>query len=739
MSKTERSHEPSLETPVQYVKGVGPRLGALFTSREMPTVRDLLFFFPRAYEDRTKILKVSELKEGESATVPVRVMSSRKIPTRTGRTLFDVRSADESGDILNLKWFNLPRGMDQRFTPGIQIHVTGLIKMYLGKPQIIHPEITWGTASAVQNVGRIVPVYVEIESVPSRTFRRVLWEAISRYGSLLVEDLPSRFLEKYRLPRLSESVRAIHFPEGKPDENPAEETATAAGKDLAPGYQIKDLVEFNTPWHWRLIYDEFFKFEYLVLKKRLNMEREQAEKFGAQGGAAAIEDLTKSLPFQLTGDQKKSIAEILNDLSQPHPMNRLIQGDVGSGKTAVALLTAGLVLAEGGQAVLMAPTEILAEQHFKNALKLFAGKLKIALLTGKSTNAERAALLPRLASGEPILVIGTHALIEDPVIFKNLDYVLIDEQHRFGVEQRRTLRSKGVRKHDKTGRKLHPHTLVLTATPIPRTLALTAYGDLAVSNIKEMPPGRSPILTKVIYGEEKQKAYDRIREQLKSGQQVYFVYPLVNESEAEGFTQLKSAVAEAERLQTQVFPDFKVGLLHGQQKSDEKARIMEGFKSGTIHILVSTTVIEVGVDVPNATVMAVEHAERFGLSQLHQLRGRVGRGQHQSYCFLLATRKGSETTAARLDVLEQTTDGFQIAEADLEIRGPGEFLGTRQSGGLAFKLANIVRDREWLLRARDDVEELLREDPDLKNDENSSLRRYYEREGGLQFDRLKTS
>jgi ATP-dependent DNA helicase RecG len=467
------------------------------------------------------------------------------------------------------------------------------------------------------------------------------------------------------------------------------------------------------------------------------MERLEATPYGVSGGKKASDDLTRGLPFELTGDQKRAVAEILSDLAKPSPMNRLIQGDVGSGKTAVAFLSAGAVLAEGGQCALMAPTEILAEQHFKNAAKLFAGKLNVALLTGKTPQSERGPLLSRLSAGEPMLLIGTHALLEDPVIFKNLAYIMIDEQHRFGVEQRRTLKNKGVRRG--RDRELQPHVLILTATPIPRTLALTAYGDLAVSTIREMPPGRTPVKTHVVRGDARMHAYEKIRGELREGHQAYFIYPLVNDSEAEGFTSLKSAVAEAERLGREVFPEFKVGLLHGQMRPDQKAHVMEAFQRNEIQLLVSTTVVEVGVDVPNATVMVIEHAERFGLSQLLQLRGRVGRGSHQSFCFLFAAMRTGETTTLRLEVLEETNDGFKIAEADLEIRGPGEFLGTRQAGGLPFRLAHLVRDREWLLKARDDAQLLLKNDPDLELIEHLPLRRYYEREGSLQFERLKTS
>jgi ATP-dependent DNA helicase RecG len=622
--------------------------------------------------------------------------------------------------------------MDQRFQPGKQIIATGTVKRYMGRVEMAHPEITWSTSSLVSgepassetspgdaHVGRTVPIYTEIEGVSSRILRNVLFEAVNKYAAQLSEDLPERLLSKYALPRLGLALKQIHFPN---------ESA-----------ELAKLAEFDTPAHWRLIYEEFFKFEYLVLRQRLRMERALAVSCGNEGGREAAESLEKVLPFQLTQGQKMAVQEILRDLSQSHPMNRLIQGDVGSGKTAVAFLTAGCVLAEGGQAALMAPTEILAEQHYKNAVKIFGGRLNVALLTGKSTASERAQLLPRLAAGEPILLVGTHALIEDPVVFKNLLYVMIDEQHRFGVEQRRTLRKKGTRKDEKSGRMVLPHTLILTATPIPRTLALTAYGDLAISSMRELPPGRSPIITKVAREKtERDQAVELIRKELKAGHQAYFIYPLINDSEAESFTTMKSAVAEAERLARDVFPEFKVGLLHGQMSSEEKSTVMERFKRGETHVLVSTTVVEVGVDVPNATVMVVEHAERFGLSQLHQLRGRVGRGSAQSFCFLFAKPYAAELTAQRLDVLEQSQDGFKIAEADLEIRGPGEFLGTRQSGGLPFRLAHLVRDRDWLLRAREDVLEILRHDPELEAAEHVPLRRYFEREGKAQFERLKT-
>ncbi|OFZ80777.1 MAG: ATP-dependent DNA helicase RecG [Bdellovibrionales bacterium RIFOXYD1_FULL_53_11] len=712
-----------LDTPVQFIKGVGPRIASVFASRDIKTVRDLLTFFPRAYEDRTKINNTKDLREGMTATLSLQITGTRKIPLRNGRHLFEARCTDGAGTV-SLKWFNMPRGMEARLIRGMQLIATGTVKYYQGRPEIGHPEITWNAAADAlegesRDFGRVVPVYTEIEGLPSRLLRKILWEAVNRYCGQLQEDLPPSLLGSRALPPLGEAIRAIHFPP------PGEESS------------VKELVRFNTPAHHRMIYEEFFKFEYLVLRKRLRMEKAAAEPLGRAQGLSALDELAAALPFELTRGQRTAIKEIMDDIGSPHPMNRLIQGDVGCGKTAVALLTAAGVIAEGAQVALMAPTEILAEQHHANALKLFGGRVPALLLTGRTAQSERDKIQARLGSGEPLLLIGTHALIEDPVVFKNLAYIIIDEQHRFGVEQRRILRLKGMRK---SGQKtLHAHTLVMTATPIPRTLALTVYGDLSVSTITEMPPGRSPVLTKVVRGDARVQAYEKIRSEIRAGRQAYFICPLVSDSEAEGFEHLKSAETEAERLAKEVFCEFKVGLLHGRMRADEKNSVMEGFYGGGTQILVSTTVVEVGVDVPNATVMAIEHAERFGLSQLHQLRGRVGRGGWQSYCFLFAPRRTSDTGEVRLEVLEESHDGFRIAEADLEIRGPGEFLGTRQAGDLPFKIAQLVRDREWLMRARNDAHQILKTDPDLELPEHASLKSYFLREGGAQFERLKTS
>jgi ATP-dependent DNA helicase RecG len=728
-SKRQKKDAPPhpLDTPVQFVKGVGPRLGALFHGRGLSTARDILTFFPRSYQDRRQFQKVTDLQEGEAATLRVQVISTRVIPIRSRRSrILEVRCADETGPLV-LKWFRFNQSMLARFQTGQEIIVSGTPKVFLTRCEITHPEITAQMDDADRESGRIIPIYTEIEGIPTRTLRKILWNALDKFGSHLTEDLPKSLREKHNLPTLAESVRAIHFPE--------EEKAT-----------LEDLVDFNTPAHYRLVYEEFLKFEFLVLRRRLNLSKERAPAIERSISDPALQDLKAMLPFELTKGQIKSLEDILKDLSQPHPMNRLIQGDVGSGKTAVAFLSAGCVIAAGGQVALMAPTEILAEQHHTNAAKFFGGKIRLGILTGKTTAAERKKLYERLIAGEPLLLIGTHALIEEPVQFKSLQYILIDEQHRFGVEQRRVLREKGSLPHqpqadlfEKNTQKMAAHSLILTATPIPRTLALTAYGDLSVSSIRDLPPGRSPVKTHVVKQTRQKQAFEMIRQELKKGLQAYFIYPLVNDSESEGFTTMKSAVSQAEQLATGPFSEYKVGLLHGQLKPAEKAEVMGRFKRNEIQLLVSTTVVEVGVDVPNATVMVIEHADRFGLSQLHQLRGRVGRGTHQSYCFLFAPPKLGETGFQRLQVMERTHDGFQIAEADLEIRGPGEFLGTRQSGGLPFRMANIVRDRKWLIKAREDAIEVLKEDPELLRPENHALSVFFNGEGQNQFERLKTS
>lgn len=695
-----------LDTPVQFIKGVGPRLAAIFKARDILTVRDLLYFFPRKYEDRSKLSTIRTLTEGSPGSVQLVAKQKALRPLR-GRPqkLFEVKAQDSEGQWISLKWFRIFKGFDLKFEPGTSFIATGTPKRFGSLLEIVHPEVQFNLDESL-HVGRVIPIYTEIEGIPTKTLRKILDTALQEYLKFLPDDLPESLKRKHHLPNLREAIYTAHFP--------------------------KEFSEFRSPAFVRLIYEEFFKFEYHVLSKKLQVQKEAATAFHRADLHESLKASLSKLPFTLTGGQKKATEEIFEDLSIPHPMNRLLQGDVGAGKTAVAFLSALAVMAQGHQVALMAPTEILAEQHFKNFIKIFGIENCAKLLVGKTGALERRQILALLEGGEPVLLIGTHALIEDDVQFKKLALVIIDEQHRFGVEQRKKL-------IQKAPQGLMPHTLIMTATPIPRTLALTAYGDLAFSIIRERPPGRKPILTKLVHQNESSKMYEFIRGKLKESQQVYFIYPLVNESEDENFKHLTSVITAAEDLANKIFPEFKVGILHGQLNPKEKADVMEKFRANEIQILVSTTVVEVGVDVPNATIMVIEHAERFGLSQLHQLRGRVGRGSQESFCFIRTNRPPFIPTPERLEVMCETDDGFKIAEADLELRGPGEFLGTRQSGALPFKMANLVRDQEWLILARNDAIELLKDDPQLERPENLSFRKYLQTTGKTERSHLRTS
>ena len=501
--------------------------------------------------------------------------------------------------------------------------------------------------------------------------------AISQVDPWPAENFPDSLMKKYDLMPRKKALTEIHSPSIE---------------------QGSDFLVFKAPAQRRIIFEEFFWLELFLAAKKTGLQREKGPVIETDN--QWVQDVLKNLPFKMTHAQERSYQEIVKDMQGPHPMNRLVQGDVGSGKTLVCLLACTQAAQAGFQSCLMVPTEILAEQHFKNTQKYLSQNIRTAILTGKTRPAERRELLLKLEAGQIDLLIGTHALLEDDVKFKNLGLVVIDEQHRFGVEQRGKLKVKGK----------NPHFLIMTATPIPRTLAMTVYGDLEVSLIDEMPPGRSPIQTRVAYETKRKPAFDFMRDQIAKGRQAYVIYPLVEESEK---IDLKNAVEEFEKLQKE-YPELRFGLLHGRMKPAEKDEVMEKFRSQEFQVLISTTVIEVGVDVPNATVMIVEHSERFGLSQLHQLRGRVGRGEHKSYCILMLGYAVSDEARARVEFMEKSTDGFKIAEFDLEMRGPGEFLGTRQSGLAGFKMAHLVRDFQILLQAREAAFEILKKDPSLK-------------------------
>ncbi len=683
-----------LDTDVQFLKGVGPKLGELLGRRGIYNVKDLLNYYPRAYEDRRAARNIASLKLNEVVSLKAQIVKVNSIPMgKSSRRIYDVLLRDASGQI-HCKYFRVPyKGYFERFAQQKEVRITGKVIDYRGRMEFHHPDIR-DIESEEEIQDDLVPIYTEIENLTSAKIVRLIRQALEQVPPKTwgTEQFPASVLEKCNLIPRQEAIWLLHRPP----------------PDQSQQLHISQLYsEQKSPAHKRIIFEEFFWLELYLASKKAGLQKEKGIPISVSG--KLVKELEGKLPFQLTGAQKRAFQQIQKDLEKPHPMHRMVQGDVGSGKTLVAFMAAALVAESGRQSCLMAPTEILAEQHFKNAQKILdAVGIKVGMLTGKTKTAERDQLLAQLENGDIQLLIGTHALIEDWVKFQDLALVIVDEQHRFGVEQRGKLKSKG----------LSPHFLVMTATPIPRTLAMTVYGDLEVSVIDEMPPGRSPIQTRAVFENKRAEALVFMQEQIKKGRQAYVVYPLVEESEK---IDLKNAVDEFAKLQVQ-FPEIKMGLLHGKMKPAEKEQVMNLFRANQVQVLVSTTVIEVGVDVPNANIMIIEHAERFGLSQLHQLRGRVGRGSHKSFCILLMGRAVSEEARARTRFMEETTDGFKIAEFDLEMRGPGEFLGTRQSGLPGFQMANLIRDVLILQDARIAAFEILREDPELKLPQNKYLR-----------------
>jgi ATP-dependent DNA helicase RecG len=654
-----------LVTPLQFLKGVGPRRAADLQHAGLVTLEDLLYRFPLRYEDRSRLQPIASLKPGQTAAVSGRVLvSGLRSTRRPGFKIFEAAIDDGSGS-LRAVWLNQPYLKDI-FMRGQHVVLYGLVEMRGSVSlQITNPqyEILDDEEGETIHTGRIVPVYEKTGTVTPKMQRRLVYDVLQKLPTELPDPLPEDVRLRLGMPSRYAALMATHFP---PTDVP-----------------IELLNAFATPAQRRLIFEEAFIFQMGVLARRHTVASEQKPL------PITVDDRVRDsaravLPFRLTNGQKQSLKEIVEDLQKPHPMNRLLQGDVGAGKTIVALLAALVAMENGLQVAFMAPTEILAEQHFMNISRLLQpSRFRVALLTGSTAKAARREQLAQVASGAINLVVGTHALVTGDVIFKQLGFIVIDEQHRFGVLQRATLREKG----------LHPDVLVMTATPIPRTLALTVYGDLDVSMIRELPAGRLPIKTTARPESRRDEMYQFMRGQLDAGRQAYVIYPLVEESAK---IDLKAATEMADHLATDVFPAYRVGLLHGRMKADAKDRVMKAFLAGELQILVSTTVVEVGVDVPNASMMIVEHAERFGLSQLHQLRGRVGRAQYQSYCFLLYQYPLTDDARERLKALTDTTDGFEIAERDLRLRGAGDFFGTRQAGLPTFRMIDLVRDREVL-------------------------------------------
>lgn len=683
--KRTTAYTPRLDTSVQYLKGVGPHSARLLSKLGVGTVRDLLYLIPRRYIDRSTFRDIRDLKVGELVTVMGQVGPTQV--RRTGRgDLFTLMLSDGTG-IVDCGWFHQSRYLRNHLKPGMKLVVSGEVGYYRGK-QFLHPEyeILSSEEDELLHTGRIVPIYPSTEGLYQKRLRRMVRSAIDNCLPQLRETLPQSLLRSHSLLPLAEAIQQVHFP--------GELTSAQRGRK-------------------RLAFEELFYLEILLAlrKKRLSSPRIGIS-FESDG--ILVKKLLDNLDFELTSSQKRVVDEITDDMRSPTSMHRLLQGDVGSGKTIVALCAILRAAENGYQAALMAPTEILAEQHFF-VLKEYLGRIgmDVSLLIGGLRQKERDEVYHKIADGNAMIVVGTHALIEQGVKFKSLGLVAVDEQHRFGVMQRAKLRRKG----------FSPDFLVMTATPIPRSLSMTIYGDLDVSVIDELPPGRKRVTTRWVREANRGKVYEFVEEHLKNGEQCYIVYPLVEESEK---LDLKAATEMYLHLKEKVFRDYGVSLLHGRMKREEKESVMQDFRRRRTQVLVTTTVIEVGVDVPRATIMVVEHAERFGLAQLHQLRGRVGRGEKKSYCVLIASQDISREAVARLDTLQATNNGFKIAEKDLELRGPGEFFGTRQHGIPELKIANILEDAALLSTARKEAFRIVDGDPNLLESGNQVIRKNLE-------------
>ncbi len=685
-----REGENPLNQSVQYLKGVGPARAEALKAVGVKTVSDLLYYVPRRYLDRSEIKPIADLESGKVVTVLGKVVSTEIIKGRRERLSVVIK--DKSG-FLDLVWFSGIRYFQKAFRRGLLISASGMVNLY-HTLQIVHPEyeiLSDEEELDLVHTGRLVPLYpstldLKEAHIDSRGLRRIIKSAVERYARSLIESLPEKVLRSCRLMPLAEAISQIHFPD-----------------DLSLASKARE----------RLAFEELFYLELMLAKsKKARQEESPGISFSKPGNL--VRSFLDRLDFVLTDSQKKVLREIFCDMSSPRPMHRLLQGDVGSGKTVVAMIVMLIAVENGYQAALMAPTEILAEQHYLSCYELLEELgVKVALFTGSLTGRARKSLLKEVEEGEIQIVVGTHTLIQEGVKFAKLGFVTIDEQHRFGVRQRARLKQKG---H-------FPDVLVMTATPIPRSLALTLYGDLDISVIDQMPPGRGMIFTREFGEGNRVQAYDFLKSELDKGRQAYVVFPIIEESEK---LELKAAVSYYKRLKEGKLSTYRLDLLHGRMKGSEKEEIMRRFREGETQALIATPVVEVGLDVPNATVMLIEHPERFGLSQLHQLRGRIGRGGHDSFCLLVSSEKKTQEAKERIKLISSTTDGFKISEYDMQMRGPGEFFGTRQHGLPELKYADLAKDYGLVRKARERAFKLVEEDPEFTGKDNRTVKEIFE-------------
>lgn len=663
-----------LSSPVQYIKGVGPKRSLYFRRIGVETVNDLLFLVPRRYIDYSDILKIKNVKINDEATVigKIQLVELQKIKNRLKLT--KVRLTDDSGSI-NLKWFNRP-DLIKKLKVGDWLIISGKISFFHGG-QFVNPlyEIISEEEITKKTHGSIIPVYPLTEGLGLWDIKRAVRISLDECLVEIQETLPQSLIKKHSLMTLSEALRNLHLPVKI-------EKAVAARR--------------------RLVYDEFFFFELMLAKRKMKAMNETGIPLNEKG--RLTQKFVEILPFKLTRGQIEVIKSIVSDMGRPRPMNRLLQGDVGSGKTVVALYAMLVSVENDYQAVLMAPTEILAEQHYSVLSKILKKlNVKSLLLTSSIKGSERQETIQKIQSGEAHVIFGTHALIEEEILFNKLGLAVVDEQHRFGVMQRAALVNKGI----------NPDFLVLSATPIPRTIALTLYGDLDISMLREKPPSRGEVVTKIINDKKKVTTFEFVKQELSKGRQAFVICPIIEKSET---LELKS-VNEVYKEIVNAFPEYSVGVIHGRLKTSERMNIMNEFRRGNLNILVATTVIEVGVDIPNASVMLIEHPERFGLAQLHQLRGRIGRGTQKSYCFLFLNRYVPPETFERISFFEKNNDGFALAQKDIQLRGPGEILGKRQHGLPDIKIGDLENDKDLLFLARDDAFELVKKDPEISSSE----------------------